>query len=105
MASINIGMKETGSPKLLFENLNLSSIHTILRKDLHTEGPARPVEYQPEWDLKALILRQLHQIPYMKDFVKRLKRNPILRHTCGHLEKFSTEVHFRRYEKRFPRKR
>jgi len=69
-------MKETGSPKLLFENLDLTPIQLILWTDLHTEGPRRPVEYNPEWDLKALMLRQLHQIPYMKDQVKRLERNP-----------------------------
>jgi len=52
-------MKETGSPKLLFENLDLTPIHPTLWKDLHREGPGRPVEYQPEWDLRALMLRQL----------------------------------------------
>ncbi len=41
-------MKGVGSPKLLFENLDLTPIHTILWKDLHTEGPGRPVEYKPE---------------------------------------------------------
>jgi hypothetical protein len=39
---------EVGSPKLLFENLNLTPIHSILWTDLHTEGPGRPVEYNPE---------------------------------------------------------
>jgi hypothetical protein len=63
-------VKETGSPKLLFENLDLTPIHTILWKDLHTEGPGRPVEYKPEWDLKALMLRQLLQIPYMKEHLR-----------------------------------
>ena len=67
--------KETGSPKLLFENVDLTPIHSILWTDLHTEGPGRPVEYQPEWDLRALMLRQLEQIPYVKDLVKRLRRN------------------------------
>ncbi len=37
--------KETGSPKLLFENLDLTPIHSILWTDLHTEGPGRPVDY------------------------------------------------------------
>ncbi len=72
-------MKEAGSPKLLFENLDLTPIHSILWTDLHTEGPRRPVEYNPEWDLRALMLRQLNQIPYVKDLVKRLKRKPYLR--------------------------
>jgi len=93
-------MKETGSPKLLFENLDLTPIHTILWKNLHTEGPGRPVEYNPEWDLKALMLRQLLQIPYMKDLVKRLKRNPILRHACGYHDKAPTEAHFSQMKKR-----
>ncbi len=53
-------MKGVGSPKLLFENLDLTPIHPTLWTDLHTEGPGRPVEYDPEWDLKALMLRQLH---------------------------------------------
>jgi hypothetical protein len=37
--------KGVGSPKLLFENLDLTPIHPILWTDLHTEGPGRPVEY------------------------------------------------------------
>jgi len=93
-------MKGAGSPKLLFENLDLTPIHPTLWTDLHTEGPGRPVEYQPEWDLKALMLRQLLQIPYMKDLVKRLKRNPILRHACGYQEKAPTEAHFSQMKKR-----
>ena len=93
-------MKGTGSPKLLFENLDLTPIHPILWKELHTEGPGRPVEYQPQWDLKALMLRQLLQIPYMKDLVKRLKRNPILRHACGYRDKAPTEAHFSQMKKR-----
>ena len=93
-------MKGVGSPKLLFENLDLTPIHTILWKDLHTEGPGRPVEYEPEWDLKALMLRQLLQIPYVKDLVKRLKRNPILRHACGYHDKAPTEAHFSQMKKR-----
>jgi hypothetical protein len=93
-------MEGAGSPKLLFENLDLTPIHTILWKDLHTEGPGRPVEYQPEWDLKALMLRQLLQIPYIKDLVKRLKRNPYLRHACGYCDKAPTEAHFSQMKKR-----
>ena len=41
-----------------FENLNLTLIHPTFWTDLHEEGPGRPVEYQPECDLRALILRQ-----------------------------------------------
>ena len=72
-------MTKAGSPKLLFDNLDLTPIRSILWTDLHKDGPGRPVEYQPEWDLRALMLRQLEQIPYIKDLVKRLRRNPYLR--------------------------
>jgi len=84
----------------LFENLDLTPIQPILWTDLHTEGPGRPVEYQPEWDLKALMLRQLLQIPYVKDLVKRLRRNPYLRHACGYGDKAPTEAHFSQMKKR-----
>ena len=69
-------MKETGSPKLLFEMLDLTPIQPILWRGLHREGRGRPVKYNPESDLRALMLRQLEQIPYIKDLVKRLRRNP-----------------------------
>jgi len=87
---------EVGSPKLLFENLDLTPIHSILWTDLHKHGPGRPVEYQPEWDLRALMLRQLEQIPYVKDLVKRLRRNPYLRETCGYGDRAPCEAHFTR---------
>jgi len=93
-------MKGAGSPKLLFENLDLTPIHSTLWKNLHRHGPGRPVEYDPEWDLKALMLRQLLQIPYVKDLVKRLKRNPTLRNACGYREKTPTEAHFTQMKKR-----
>ena len=87
-------VKETGSPKLLFENLDLTPIQPILWISLHTEGPGRPVEYNPEWDLRALLLRQLEQIPYIKDLVKRLRRDPSLRQVCGYRDKAPCEAHF-----------
>jgi len=93
-------MKGAGSPKLLFENLDLTPIHSTLWKNLHRHGLGRPVEYDPEWDLKALMLRQLLQIPYVKDLVKRLKRNPTLRNACGYREKTPTEAHFTQMKKR-----
>ena len=93
-------MKETGSPKLLFENLDLTPIQTTLWTDLHNEGPGRPVEYNPEWALKALMLKQLLQIPFVKDLVKRLKCNPYLRHTCGYREKAPIEAYFSQMKKR-----
>jgi len=51
--------------------------------NLHKTGPGRPVQYNPEWDLKALILRQLEQIPDLRDLVKRLRRERSLREACG----------------------
>jgi len=92
--------KETGSPKLLFENLDLTPIHAILWKNLHKEGPGRPVEYNPEWDLRALMLRQLNQIPYVTDLVKRLRRNPYLRKACGYRDKAPCDAHFSQMKKR-----
>ncbi len=85
-------MEGAGSPKLLFENRDLTPIHPILRTGLHKEGPGRPVEYPSEWDLKALMLRQLLQIPYVKDLVKRLRRNPYPRNACGYRDKATTEA-------------
>ena len=72
-------MKETSSPKLLFENLDLTPIRPILWTNLHKTGPGRPVQYNPEWDLRALMLRQLEQIPYIKALVKRPRRERSLR--------------------------
>jgi len=42
-------MNGVGSPKLLFENLDITPIQPTLWKDLHIDGPGRPVEYQPEF--------------------------------------------------------
>lgn len=92
--------KRSGSPMLLFENLDLSPLHSILWKGFHSEGPGRPVRYDPECDLRALMLRQLEQIPYVKDLVKRLRRNPFLRRVCGYRRKVPTEAHFSQMKKR-----
>ena len=93
-------MKEVGSPKLLFENLDLTPLQPILWRNLHTEGPGRPVQYNPAWDLRALMIRQLEQIPYIKDLVKRLRRNRYLREACGYHDKTPTEAHFTQMKKR-----
>jgi len=93
-------MKEVGSPKLLFENHDLTPIQPILWTNLHRDGPGRPVEYNPEWDLRALMLRQLEQIPYIKDLVKRLRRDPYLRQVCGYHDKAPCEAHFSQMKKR-----
>ena len=93
-------MKEVGSPKLLFENLDLTPIQPILWTGLHTQGPGRPVEYNPVWDLRALMLRQLEQIPYIHDLVKRLRREPYLRQACGYGGRAPCEAHFTQMKKR-----
>jgi hypothetical protein len=49
--------------------------------------PRKTIEYNPEWDLKALMLRQMEKVPYIKDLVKRLRRNPHLRKACGYGDK------------------
>ena len=91
---------EVGSPEVLFENLDLTPVYPILWRGLHREGVGRPVEYRPEWDLRALMLRQLLQIPYVKDLVKRLRRNPYLRRVCGYGDRAPTEAHFSQMKKR-----
>jgi len=93
-------VKDTGSPKLLFENLDLTPIKDTLWKDLHREGPGRPVEYDPEADLRALMLKLLLHVPYMKDLVKRLRRSPRLRRICGYRDKAPSEGHFSQMKKR-----
>jgi hypothetical protein len=93
-------MQRSGSPTLLFENLDLSAVRSILWKDLHVEGAGRPVEYDPECDFRALMLRQLEQIPYVKDLVKRLNRNLEMRLACGYHSKVPTEAHFSQMKKR-----
>ena len=85
---------------LLFENLDLTPIHLTLWTSLHKDGPGRPVEYHPEWDLRALMLRQLEQIPYVKDLSKRLRRDPSLRQVCGYGKRAPCEAHFSQMKKR-----
>jgi hypothetical protein len=85
---------------LLFECLDLRPLHSILWKGLHLEGAGRPVEYDPECDLRALMLRQLEQIPYVKDLVKRLARCSFLRRACGYGRRTPTEAHFSQMKKR-----
>jgi hypothetical protein len=95
-----MGKRKIGSPRLLFKNLDLTPINPILWTGLHQIGPGRPVEYQPEWDLRALLLRQLEQIPYVKDLVKRLRRNPYLRRVCGYGDRAPCEAHFTQMKSR-----
>jgi hypothetical protein len=46
------------------------------------------------------MLRQLLQIPYMKDLVKRLRRDPYLRQVCGYGDGAPCEAHFSQMKKR-----
>lgn len=46
------------------------------------------------------MLRQLEQIPYVKDLVKRLRRNKEMRSACGYDGKVPTEAHFSQMKKR-----
>jgi len=46
------------------------------------------------------MMRQLEQIPYVKDLVKRLRRNKGMRSACGYTEKVPTEAHFSQMKKR-----
>jgi hypothetical protein len=46
------------------------------------------------------MLRQLEQIPYVKDLVKRLNRNLEMRLACGYGSKVPTEAHFSQMKKR-----
>jgi hypothetical protein len=85
---------------VLFENLDLRPLHSILWKSLHVEGAGRPVEYDPACDLRALMLRQLEQIPYVKDLVKRLRRYREMRSACGYGDRVPTEAHFSQMKKR-----
>jgi len=84
----------------LFENLDLTPIQSILWRGLHREGPGKPTVYDPVWDLRALMLRQILQIPYMKDLVKRLRRDPYLRRICGYGDRAPCEAHFSQMKKR-----
>ncbi|HUS78827.1 MAG TPA: transposase [Patescibacteria group bacterium] len=58
------------------------------------------MEYNLEWDLKALMFRQLEQVPYIKDLVKRLRRSPYIRRVCGYWRRAPYEAHFSQMKKR-----
>jgi len=93
-------MEEAGSPKLLFANVDLKPIRSVTWRDLHMDGPSKPVMYDPEWDLRALMLRQLLQIPYFKDLVQLLRRSAYFREVCGYKDKVPTAAHFSQTKRR-----
>ena len=45
-------------------------------------------------------MRQLEQIPYVKDLVKRLRKYKEMRSACGYGEKVPTEAYFSQMKKR-----
>jgi hypothetical protein len=47
-----------------------------------------------------MMLCQLEHIPYVKDLVKRLRRNPYLRKVCGYGDRAPCEAHFSQMKKR-----
>ncbi|MGC8940418.1 MAG: transposase, partial [Candidatus Bathyarchaeia archaeon] len=96
-------MEEAGSPKLLFELVDLKPIRGILWVGLHLDGPGRPVLYDPGWDLRALWLRMLLQLRYVKDLVRLLRRSAYFREVCGYKDKVPTEAHFSQMKKRIKR--
>jgi hypothetical protein len=85
---------------LLFDCLDLTPLRSVLWKGLHVDGAGRPVKYAPECDLRALMLRQLEQIPYVKDLVKRLKRYKQMRDACGYGREVPAQAHFSQMKKR-----
>ena len=79
----------------------LCSSSTILSGSPQSLGcPSRETSLARARDLKALMLRQIEQIPYIKDIVKRLRRNPYLRKACGYGDKAPYEAHFSQMKKR-----
>jgi len=93
-------MEEAGSPKLLFELVDLKPIYGILWVGLHLDGPGRPVVYDPVWDLRALWLRMFLQLRYVKDLVRLLRRSAYFREVCGYKDKVPTEAHLSQMKKR-----
>lgn len=58
------------------------------------------MEYDLEWDLRTLMLRQLLKIPYVKDLMKRHRRKTYLRNLCGYGDaRAPTEAHFTEVKK------
>ncbi|MEM3601307.1 MAG: transposase [Candidatus Bathyarchaeia archaeon] len=64
------------------------------------DGAGRPVVYDPEWDLRALMLRLLLQLRYVKDLVRLLRRSAYFREACGYRGRVSSEAHFSQMKKR-----
>jgi len=52
------------------------------------------VEYHPEGDFRTLILHKILQILYVKDLVKRLRRDLYLREACSYRDRPPYEAHF-----------
>jgi len=69
----------------------------------HVDGPGRLVVYDPEWDLRALMLRLLLQLRYVKDLVRLLRRRAYFREVCGYRDRVPTEAHFSQMKRRIGR--
>lgn len=93
-------MKETGSPRTIIRELEFKSYPAYIVEGSASRGAEEAVKYNPESDLKALMLRQLEQIPYIKDWVKLLRRNLYLRRICGYGGDVPAEAHFSRMKRR-----
>jgi hypothetical protein len=93
-------MEVAGSPKVLFDLVDLKPIHGMLWVGLHLDGAGRPVVYDPLWDLRALMLRMLLQLRYVKDLVRLLRRSAYFSEACGYRERVPTEAHFSQVKKR-----
>ncbi len=66
--------------ELIFAQLDLSEIANKLGKSSYSRGPKG---YCVMDLLYAKIAMQIERIPTVKDLVKKLKENPILRYNCG----------------------
>ena len=76
-----MGKSKIGSPKLLFKHLDLTPIQPILWTGLHKTGPGRPPR-SPLGIFKALIVKQLRNIPSDRELYRRLWNDEELRMIC-----------------------
>ena len=66
--------------ELIFSRLDLSKLSKKLGKSSYTRGPRG---YCIMSLIYALIAMQVEKIPTIKDLVKKLSENPVLRYNCG----------------------
>ena len=82
--------------ELIFSHLDLSKITKKLGKSTYDRGPKG---YCSADLLYAFIAMQIERIPTVKDLVKKLRENPVLRYNCGFdvLGKVPSESTFSRF--------